>query len=94
MKTKRKHWLYRERDRHREEVESAEKRKTAYMKEANGMRVERQVVLLRVQSICEEAKRIAVIDRRKKKIIKQELRDLDWNCKALIGMLRKDPERL
>ncbi|MFZ4436795.1 MAG: hypothetical protein ACOYOS_00045 [Syntrophales bacterium] len=71
-----------------------EKRKTAYMKEANGMRVERQVVLLRVEKICVEAERIVKLDRRKKAQLREALGNFNWQCNALVEMLRKDPERL
>jgi hypothetical protein len=75
-------------------IATAEKRKNAYMIEANGMRVERQVVLLRVEAICAEAQRISIMDRRKKTTVKQALFDFNWQCSELIEMLRKDPERL
>ena len=72
-------------------LQIVENRKLSYMKEASGMRVERQAVLLKVEAIYKCFKDQTLPRRRK------SLKDrcaLDYKIQELIGMLRKDPERL
>jgi len=75
-------------------VTAAEKRKQAYMKEANGMRVERQVVLLKLEAIYAEFKHIWDTTSFYLDSQAQRKRETDSKFKELIEMLRNDPERL
>ncbi|HBL23925.1 MAG TPA: hypothetical protein DDZ40_07375 [Deltaproteobacteria bacterium] len=69
-------------------------RKNAYMKEANGMRVERQAVLMKLEAIYTAITRIWDLNYRDEKTPPQDVNAIDCQFKELIGQLRKDPERL
>jgi len=67
-------------------AKEAEKRKTIYMNEANGMRVERQVIRLMLLDIYKEFD--SLVDPHKGRKM-----ELERNFKELLDMLQKDPER-